>query len=93
MKYEGYWKPIFSEFSPEERRKSITEYRKELEESTRWIDKIFQWNVFLNVMDFRPPDFVLIEYLHVLLNKHTVTEEDIANIIDKNGMLILLHVA
>ena len=58
-------------------------YKKSLDDATRGIKGMHQWNIFLNVMDNADPDFAIINYIHILMNEELITEDDIAALVLK----------
>ncbi len=65
----------------EERKRVLAGHQKALREYTKGINSISQWNVFLNVMDNADPDFLVSNYLEILLRDKAVTDGTVFNLI------------
>ncbi len=85
------WTPetAWHRLSPKEQKDLSAQYRSDLGRYTQGMDGIAQWNVFLSVMDDADPEFLVANYLQLLLNP-LVGPETIAALI---GQVLRLDVS
>lgn len=57
---------FLSEKSERERKALFSKYETDLNKFNRGVDRINQWNLYLNVMDDADPDFMVMNYLHLV---------------------------
>jgi HEAT repeat protein len=74
---------FLDEKTPAEQSELLDRYRIQLNEYTKDYTDISQWNIFLNIMDGADPDFIIYNYIHMLVVNLPTTDEDISAIIDK----------
>jgi phosphoglucomutase len=66
--------------SQQQREELLSKLKADLDRFTQGMERISQWNLFLNIMDDADPLFMVINYIHILL-KTSATEVDISDII------------
>lgn len=76
------WSPeqMLDDKAPEEQAAVLERYRASLDQYTRGLKGISQWNIFLNVMDDVDPDFLITNYIHLLLSVKALTDDDFSRL-------------
>ncbi len=92
-RYRWEAKDLWDEKKPEERAALIREHKASLDRFTEGIKAIYQWNIFMNVMDDADPHFMTANYIHIFLRDNIFSENDIQSIIFKISEFDVLNKA